>query len=211
MVRDQIERRGVTDRRVLEAMQTVPRHLFVPPEYRARAYDDCPITIGGGQTISQPYMVAMMTQLLDLRPTDRVLEVGTGSGYQTAVLACLASMVVSIERHPDLGKRAQATLERLGIHNAKVFVGDGTLGCREYAPYNAILVTAGGPRVPPSLRKQLAERGRLVCPVGTRKVQRIVRFRRIGTDLVEEEGIGCVFVPLIGREGWHEPPEPSAS
>ena len=156
-------------------------------------------------------MVALMTELLDLGGTEKVLEVGTGSGYQTALLCQLAAQVVTVERHPELAKHARRVLENLGITRVTFHVGDGTLGCEDEAPFDAIIVTAGGPRVPPSLRKQLGRHGRLVCPVGTRKVQRIVRYRRVGNDLIEEAGVGCVFVPLIGEEGWHESPADPAS
>lgn len=165
MVEDQIRGRGVTDERVLAAMETVPRHQFVPVSQQGSAYVDGPLPIGQGQTISQPYMVARMTELLRLQPTDRVLEVGTGSGYQAAVLAELAAEVWTIERHDDLAKRAAALLERLGYANVHVVTGDGTLGIPEHAPYDGIIVTAGAPAVPEALRQQMAVGGQMVIPV----------------------------------------------
>lgn len=204
MVETQIAKRGVRSRRVLEAMRAVPRHLFVPPEQERSAYDDHPLQIGFGQTISQPYMVAAMTELLDLRPEDRVLEIGTGSGYQTAILAMLAREVISIERHPVLSEQAADRLAGLGYDNAVVHCGDGTLGWPEAAPYDAILVTAGSPTVPRALKEQLTVGGRLVCPTGSRDVQRLIRIVRTETGFTEAHGISCIFVPLIGEQGWPE-------
>jgi protein-L-isoaspartate(D-aspartate) O-methyltransferase len=202
MVEMQLIPRGIVDPRVLEAMRTTPRHLFVPMLSRPHAYEDRPLEIGSGQTISQPFMVAAMTQLLKLGPEDRVLEVGTGSGYQAAVLSKLAARVVTVERIPELAERAARTLASLGIKNVESKIGDGTLGWPELAPYDAIIVTAAGPAVPVPLKEQLAEGGRLVCPVGGRDSQRLVLVTRHGGEFVETEGIGCVFVPLIGAEGW---------
>lgn len=204
MVDDQISARGVRSRRVLDAMRIVPRHLFVPAEQRMHAYEDHPVQIGYGQTISQPYMVGLMTQELDLDVNDRVLEIGTGSGYQTAILAELARNVVTIERHPMLADRARERLGRLGYANITVVAGDGTLGYPASAPYDAILVTAGGPQVPESLKEQLAVNGRLVCPVGPRDIQRLVKVTRTENGFQEQTGISCVFVPLVGDEGWTE-------
>ncbi len=204
MVERQIACRGVTDARVLDAMRQVPRHAFVPPESVDCAHDDRAMPIGQGQTISQPYMVAVMTQLLELEPTDRVLEIGTGSGYQAAMLAMLAREVISVERVPLLAEAARQRLHALGYENVVVVVGDGTLGCREYAPYDAIIVTAGGPFVPETLKTQLALDGRFVCPVGPREVQHLAVIRRTATGFQETASIGCVFVPLIGAEGWPE-------
>jgi len=166
------------------------------------AYHDRAVSIGEKQTISQPYMVALMTELLRLQPADRVLEIGTGSGYQTAILAELAAEVVTIERHAVLAERARTVLRSLGYPNIAVIVGDGTQGYAEHAPYNAILVTAGGPQVPPSLEGQLAMGGRMVCPVGPREVQELIRVVRIPAGIERETGIQCSFVPLIGEEGW---------
>jgi len=202
MVATQIAGRGVTDARVLAAMRDVPRHLFVPETMVGDAYDDRPLPIGEGQTISQPYMVAAMTAVLAPTPTDRVLEVGTGSGYQAAILARLARSVVTIERHPSLAARADATLAALGITNVRVVVGDGSSGYADEAPYERILVTAGAPAVPGPLKAQLADGGRLVMPVGPEALQRVIRIDRQGDLYTEQEGEGCVFVPLIGRYGW---------
>jgi len=204
MVEDQLRARDITDERVLDAMATVPRELFVPAHMRAEAYMDAPLPIGEGQTISQPYMVADMAQALELKPGDRVLEIGTGSGYGAAILACLALNVATIERYASLAKRAREALEAAGIDNVTVITGDGTLGYPEGAPYDAIVVTAGGPRVPESLKSQLAIGGRLVIPVGrSRTFQELVRVRRITADAFEEERLAPVrFVPLVGKEGW---------
>ncbi len=202
MVRTQIEARGVSNERVLDAMRTVPRHRFVPEKDEASAYEDHPLDIGCGQTISQPYMVAFMTALLELAPTDRVLEIGTGSAYQAAILATLAAEVITIERHEALAQRARALLAELGYGNVTVVVGDGTLGCPEYAPYDAVIVTAAAPHVPRALEEQLKVGGRLVCPSGARDIQRLERIIRTDRGFEEEHGIGCVFVPLIGEDGW---------
>lgn len=202
MVERQLRGRGIRDERVLTAMGRIPRHLFLPEPLREWAYADRAVAIGEKQTISQPYMVALMTELLLLRPADRVLEIGTGSGYQTAVLAELAADVVTIERHAVLAARAQSLLHQLGYANVSVIVGDGTQGHIERAPYDAILVTAAGPQIPPTLEAQLAIGGRLVCPVGPREVQELVRVTRTPDGMHRERGIQCSFVPLIGEEGW---------
>ncbi len=202
MVASQIQGRGVSDECVLRVMREMPRHRFVPSKLQDKAYDDCPLAIGCGQTISQPYMVALMTELLELTPEDRVLEIGTGSAYQTAILASLAGAVVTIERQPKLVQRARRLLYELEYGNVTVLLGDGTLGCRDSMPFDAILVTAGSPKVPHSLQDQLAPGGRLVCPVGSRESQKIIKVRRTPRGLHKEKGIGCVFVPLIGAEGW---------
>ena len=194
----------MTDPNVLAVMRHVPRHAFIPTQLRTQAYDDHPVQIGHGQTISQPYMVAIMTQNLELAPEDRVLEVGTGSGYQTVILAALAKEVVSIERNEALAETARERLEGLGCDNVTVLAGDGTLGYPEGAPYDAILVTAAGPDVPSSLKAQLAVGGRLVCPSGPRDCQQLITITRTDTGLKEDRGISCVFVPLIGDEGWPE-------
>jgi protein-L-isoaspartate(D-aspartate) O-methyltransferase len=180
----------------------VPRHLFVPGADPDDAYDDRPLPIGEGQTISQPYMVAVMTAALDPLPEDRVLEVGTGSGYQAAVLAELCREVITVERHPRLAERARAVLERLGFDHVRVVVGDGSLGFPERQPYKGILVTAAAPAVPDPLRQQLAEGGRLVVPVGSSGYQELVVETRTASGFTRELREGCVFVPLIGQAGF---------
>ena len=202
MVRTQLIPRGIRDRRVLEAMGQVPRHRFVDALYQDRAYDDCALPIGHGQTISQPYMVALMTECLGLTGSERVLEVGTGSGYQAAVLARLAHRVFSMDRIPELVDRARRTLEELGIPNVTLRTGDGTLGWPEEAPFDAIIVTAGAPQVPQALVEQLAEGGRLVIPVGDRFAQTLEVVTRTARGMERRGVIGCVFVPLIGTNGW---------
>ncbi|MFA6241005.1 MAG: protein-L-isoaspartate(D-aspartate) O-methyltransferase [Candidatus Hydrogenedentales bacterium] len=203
MVEVQLKRRGISNPHVLEAMGTIPRECFVPDALKGHAYDDRPLEIGHGQTISQPFMVALMTQLLAIQPGDSVLEVGTGSGYQCAVLANIAARVVSVERVPELATRSCALLDSLGYTNVAVHIGDGTLGWVEAAPYDAIVVTAAGPRVPAMLCEQLREGGRLVCPVGARESQELFRVTRHEGVFREERGTGCVFVPLIGADGWN--------
>ncbi len=202
MVRDQLAARGITDARVLDAMRRVPRHLFVPRAQQARAYADQAVPIGSGQTISQPFMVAVMTEALALGGTEHVLEIGTGSGYQTAVLATLARDVVSIERWPVLAAEARARLGALGCTNVRVNVGDGSAGWPADAPYDAILVTAGAPRVPEPLKAQLCDGGRLVIPVGPREHQQLTVVARRGGEFTEVARDGCVFVPLVGEGGW---------
>lgn len=202
MVATQIQERGISDANILRVMGEIPRHRFVPHRLRHHAYDDAPLRIACGQTISQPYMVALMTTLLGLTPEDRILEIGTGSGYQSAVLASVGGVVISLERHARLVHHARETLHALNVTNVLVSQADGTLGCEECGPYDAILVTAGGPRLPESLGRQLKRGGRLVCPVGDRKVQRIVRALRTENGLETQKSIPCAFVPLIGEEGW---------
>jgi protein-L-isoaspartate(D-aspartate) O-methyltransferase len=202
MVDEQIVARGVHDERVLDVLRSVPRHAFVPEHLRDEAYTDRPLPIGEGQTISQPYIVAAMTASLAPQPGDRVLEVGTGSGYQTAILARLASHVMSIERHASLAARAEAILDKLGIVNVHVIVGDGSEGYAAGAPYDRILVTAGAPVVPETLTAQLAEGGRLVIPVGPSGFQHLLTIDRRGVALESHQGEACVFVPLVGRHGW---------
>jgi protein-L-isoaspartate(D-aspartate) O-methyltransferase len=201
MVARQLRGHGISDQRVLEAFESIPRHLFVPQEYRSSAYEDGPLPIGFEQTISQPYIVAYMTQLLDLTGTERVLEVGTGSGYQAAVLAALTAEVHTIELIPALADRAKAVFEHLGIRNIFPHVGDGSLGWDQAAPYNAILVTAAGPRVPKSLLNQLADGGRMVLPVGERGDQVLELWRRDGESFSHETLLPVAFVPLRGKEG----------
>ena len=202
MVERQLEARGIKDRRVLDAMREVPRHLFVPAAYRERAYDDCPLPIDERQTISQPYMVAWMTELLRLKGEETVLEVGTGSGYQAAVLSKLARFVFTMERIPLLAEAAKKRLRDMGIENAEVVVGDGTEGLLEHAPYEGIIVTAGSPSVPPRLVEQLVDGGRLVIPVGSSAVQMLTVIEKRGDKTITREEGSCVFVPLVGRYGW---------
>ncbi len=203
MVRYQLEARGIHHPRVLDAMRSVPRHLFVPAERAGDAYSDHALPIGEGQTISQPYMVALMTQLLDPAPSDRVLEVGTGSGYQAAILAELADEVVTVERDPVLSERAQEVLDALGYRNITFVVGDGTEGYLPLGPYDRIIVTAGAPFIPQPLIEQLTPGGKLVIPVGHRyeQVLTVAEKDAEGHLHLSEHGY-CVFVPLIGRHGW---------
>jgi protein-L-isoaspartate(D-aspartate) O-methyltransferase len=202
MVDEQIARRGITDRRVLEAMRRVPRHLFVDEALRERAYGDHPLPIGEQQTISQPYIVALMTSLLELTGSEKVLEVGTGSGYQTAVLAELARRVCSIERLPALATRARAVLEGLGYTNVWVRMGNGALGWPDEAPFDRILVAAGGPGVPPPLFDQLAEGGRMVLPIGDATGQTLTVVERVGGEMRTTRRGDCMFVPLVGKYAW---------
>jgi protein-L-isoaspartate(D-aspartate) O-methyltransferase len=204
MVEDQLRRRGIHDQRVLEAMAKIPRHSFVSPEYQAAAYEDRPLPIGEGQTISQPYMVAVMTQSLELTGGERVLEIGTGSGYQTATLAELAKTIFTVERIQVLIQRAQKVLQNLGYENIFFLHGDGTKGWPENSPFEGIIVTAGAPEVPQMLTSQLADGGRLVIPVGPRYTQTLYKVTRKGNRFMEEDITGCVFVPLLGDFGWKE-------
>lgn len=204
MVREDLAGRGIVDKRVLEAMRTVPRHLFVPQKYRHQAYADSPLPIGSNQTISQPYIVALMTQLLRLQGGERVLEVGTGSGYQAAVLALLAGEVHTVERHSRLAEIARQRLGRLSYENAHVHIGDGSRGWPPAAPYDGILVTAAAPRVPAMLLEQLATGGRLVIPVGGPKGQVLERWTRFEDHFQDEAIAPVAFVPLLGEFGWKE-------
>lgn len=194
--------RGITDERVLRAFARVERHLFVPEPFTSRAYEDGALPIGQGQTISQPYTVAFMTQALGVKPGDRVLEVGTGSGFQAAVLAELGARVFSIERHQDLLVQARAVLDRIGYRVATK-AGDGTVGWQEFAPFAGIVVTAGAPDVPDPLLRQLADGGRLVIPVGDRQVQSLLLVTRRGGTYDRRQVEGFKFVPLIGKMGWN--------
>ena len=205
MVERQLAARGITDELVLEAMRKVPRHEFVPAELQAQAYDDGPLPIGGGQTISQPYIVGLMASALGLKGGERVLEIGTGCGYAAAVLAEIAGEVYTIERMADLAERARRTLARLGYSNIHVLVGDGTLGWPDAAPYAGIVVTASGPDVPEALKMQLAVGGVLVIPVGRDDGwQHLERVVRTDADGFETSSLGGVrFVRLIGEQGWH--------
>jgi protein-L-isoaspartate(D-aspartate) O-methyltransferase len=202
MVADQIARRGISEPRLLEAMREVPRHAFVPPDQRGSAYIDAPLPIGDRQTISQPYIVALMTSLLKPEGEETVLEVGTGSGYQAAILARLAKHVFSIERVERLADEARERLKRLGYDNVDIVVGDGTAGLPEFAPYDGIMVTAAAPRVPPPLEDQLAEGGRLVLPVGGRLGQVLELWRCEGGRMISERVTPVAFVPLIGKHAW---------
>jgi len=205
MVSRQIAARGVRDERVLEAMGTVPREAFVPERLAELAYNDNPLPIGEEQTISQPYVVALMAEALELRPEDRVLEIGAGSGYAAAVLSRLAREVWAVERHESLALEARERLARLGYSNVQVHQGDGTLGWPEGAPYDAIVVAAGGPEIPRALLDQLAEGGRLVIPIGPDvRSQNLVRVRRKDGRYFREDLGPVRFVPLIGAQGWRE-------
>jgi protein-L-isoaspartate(D-aspartate) O-methyltransferase len=204
MVEEQLRRRGIEGKSLLKAMHTIPRHLFVPLAQRPFAYCDGPLPIGSDQTISQPYMVARMTELLSLDSASRVLEIGTGSGYQTAVLAELAGQIWTVERLPELADRAEKLLRELGYSNIHVISGDGTLGLMEAAPFDAILVTAGGPRVPDSLRTQLAIGGRMVIPVTAGHSYQLLLIERLDKAYRETTVLRCAFVPLIGAEGYQE-------
>ncbi len=206
MVEHQLVRRGIGDPRVLAAFRAVPRERFVPADLEDDAYDDSPLPIAERQTISQPYIVAAMTEALGLRGPERVLEVGTGSGYAAAILARVAREVVTIERHASLADTARARLAGLGLDHVEVRHGDGTLGAPDRAPFDAIVVAAGGPSVPPTLLSQLADGGRLVMPVGsTLEEQELVRVTRRGHRFTEERLGGVRFVPLVGEEGWPAP------
>jgi protein-L-isoaspartate(D-aspartate) O-methyltransferase len=204
MVEYQLRRRGIRDARVLEAMARVPRDHFVPESLSAHAYDDGALPIGNDQTISQPFVVATICALLGLHGGERVLDVGTGSGYQAAVLAELAAEVVTIERIPELADRARTTLADLGYGNVEVTVGDGSLGVPERAPFDAIAVAAAAPTIPPALFDQLAECGRLVVPRGSRFGQELVLVVRTPNGPTESRSIPCRFVPLVGDEGFGE-------
>jgi protein-L-isoaspartate(D-aspartate) O-methyltransferase len=204
MVSDQIVSRGVHDERLLDALNRVPRHWFVPEEYAHIAYTDGPLPIGNGQTISQPYIVALMTELLELKGDENVLEVGTGSGYQAALLGMLVKQVHTIERHEALAEKAERVLFTLGLNNVVIHVGDGTLGLPKYAPFQAIIITAAAPHVPQPLIDQLADGGRLVLPEGGAGGQMLDRWRKHGVDIKQEHITPVAFVPLRGQYGWKE-------
>lgn len=197
-----IREKGIDDLEVLRAFDLVPRHLFLPEAVRHRAYEDAPLPIGFQQTASQPSLQALYLQTLKLEPRDRVLEIGTGSGFQTAVLAQLAANVYSVERVRELSVRARAVLDQLRIPNIALLVGDGTIGWSKYAPYDAILVTAGAPKPPAALVDQLAPGGRMLIPIGGREEQVLTLFRRTEQALEQEEISAVTFVPLLGRFGW---------
>jgi protein-L-isoaspartate(D-aspartate) O-methyltransferase len=204
MVDYQLIPRGIKDQRVLAAMRKVPRHLFVPEYIRHSAYDDMALPIGEDQTISQPYMVAIMTELLELNGDEKVLEIGTGSGYQAAILAELAREVYTIERFSILAEQARKRLEELGYNNVFVVVGDGTKGLEEKAPFDRIIITAAAPKIPEPLVKQLKEDGIIVAPVGERFSQILIKGKKKKGEIVEEYHTPCVFVPLVGEYGWKE-------
>lgn len=204
MVEEQLKVRGIADIRVLEAMAAVPRHLFVDEHLEDKAYEDCALPIGEGQTISQPYMVASMTELLELKGDEKVLEIGTGSGYQSAVLSMLASEVYSIERIQTLASRARKVLDRLDYNNVHVIVSDGTLGLPDLSPFDGIIVTAGAPEIPQHYVEQLKIGGRLVIPVGSRYSQVLYQIKKKESDVSTKVSTACVFVPLIGKNGWQE-------
>jgi protein-L-isoaspartate(D-aspartate) O-methyltransferase len=202
MVESQLRNRGIHDARVLNAMLRIPRHEFVPEEFRSKAYADHPIPIAENQTISQPFIIAVSLQALALTGAESVLEVGTGSGYQTALLASLAHTVHSIERYATLARGAEIVLAKLGVTNVSVMVGDGSRGLAEFAPFDAILVSAAAPRVPKSLMGQLSELGRMVVPVGPPYAQELQLVRKLNGQAVVQSLEGCRFVPLIGAEGY---------
>jgi protein-L-isoaspartate(D-aspartate) O-methyltransferase len=204
MITEQIVSRGIHEERLLDALQRVPRHWFVPEEYADIAYSDGPLPIGHGQTISQPYIVALMTELLELQGDEVVLEVGTGSGYQAALLSALSHQVHTIERHPALAEKADQVLRKLGITNVMVHVGDGTLGLPKYAPFQAIMVTAAAPRVPQPLFDQLDEDGWLVLPEGGSGGQMLDRWHKKSGEYRQEHIAPVAFVPLLGQHGWKE-------
>jgi protein-L-isoaspartate(D-aspartate) O-methyltransferase len=207
MVETQLKTRDITDTRVLKAMETIPRHLFVDEGLIEQAYNDNPLPINANQTISQPYIVALMTQALELKPTERVLEIGTGSGYQTAILASLAFRVFSVERIAALAAKARKILDQLNYYNVAIRVGDGSYGWKEEAPFDAIITTAAVPEIPAYLVEQLAVGGRLIAPVGNRNVQelyKVIRLSKNTQDIKKEELGGCRFVSLIGESGWRE-------
>jgi protein-L-isoaspartate(D-aspartate) O-methyltransferase len=204
MVETQIRKRGIQDPGVLRAMATVPRHGFVPEQFKQLAYTDEPLGIGEGQTISQPYIVAAMTAALCLQGTEKALDVGTGCGYQAAILSVLCKEVFSIEYRPQLAREAADRLQRLGFTNVHVHTGDGSLGLKESAPYDAILVAAAAPKIPEPLREQLADGGRLIVPVGAEDHQHLVLVTRRGNQYTTERREGCRFVPLLGRYGWQD-------
>lgn len=201
MVEKQLALRGISDEGVLRAMRRTPRHLFMPQAQRPRAYDDRPLTIGHGQTISQPYIVALMTSLLELTGKEKVLEIGAGSGYQAAILSQVASQVYSIERVPELAAEARGRLADLGYANVQVIHGDGGLGLPEQAPFDAIILTAAAPEIPPPLYQQVKDGGLIIGPVGSRYEQVLVRLRRVGEEWKRETLTPVIFVPLTGKYG----------
>jgi protein-L-isoaspartate(D-aspartate) O-methyltransferase len=204
MVEEQLKSRDIVDARVLKATLEVPRHEFVPPEFREISYGDFPIPITQEQTISQPYIVALMTQELQLKPDDKVLEIGAGSGYQAAILSRLVKKVYTIERVQQLAEHAEMVLKKLCYLNVEISVGDGTLGLTRHAPYDAIIVTAAAKKVPSALKEQLKEGGRMIIPVGDRFEQVLVSITKQKGEFIERKICGCTFVPLVGKDGWKE-------
>lgn len=202
MVESQLISRGIKDQRVIDAMLKVPRHLFVQEAMAANAYSDSPLPIGEKQTISQPYMVALMTELLKLTGGERVLEIGTGSGYQAAILATLVDRVYTVERFRPLALQARRVLDKLHLLNVNLKIGDGSEGWQEEAPFDAIIVTAGAPDIPQQLLRQLVVGGRLVIPVGNQTDQQLKRVTRIADGFLSEQSVGCRFVKLVGKSGW---------
>ncbi len=203
MIADQLQARRITAPSVLKAFQAIDRLLFVPPEYALEAYCDCPLPIGYGQTISQPYIVALTLQELDPQPGQRVLDVGVGSGYQTALLSCMCGEVFGVERIEQLARVATETIDKLEISNVHIQVGDGSLGWPEHAPFDRIVCGAAAPDVPKAWLEQLADGGRIVMPLGNRDTQTLIRMDKIGSKLTRREICGVRFVPLIGEQGWH--------
>lgn len=204
MVKNQVMARSIRDERVLQAMGKIPRHLFIQEALAGEAYNDHPVPIGEKQTISQPYIVALMTEALELKGSENTLEIGTGSGYQTAILAELSSRVFTIERIKSLLVKARKLLAKLGYNNILFKAFDGTLGWKDYAPFDAIMVTAGAPNVPEPLKEQLADNGRMIIPVGDRYTQELIKITRKGESFEQESLGGCRFVNLIGVHGWKE-------
>ncbi|MCF7890298.1 protein-L-isoaspartate(D-aspartate) O-methyltransferase [Candidatus Bipolaricaulota bacterium] len=202
MIAEQLKERGINDERLIDAFLANPRHLFVPKDQKHRAYADRPLPIGEGQTISQPYIVALMSDLLDVNPDDGILEIGTGSGYQTAMLATLGDIVYTVEKKGKLQERAKKIHRNLGLENIKYRTGDGTKGWKEQAPFEKIIGTGSVPGVPDSLINQLKDRGRLVIPAGSRRQQRIVLVVKEGERIIKEKKSYCSFLPLVGEEGW---------
>jgi len=204
MVKNQLMARSIRDERVLKAMEKIPRHLFIQEALAGEAYNDHPVPIGEKQTISQPYIVALMTEALELEGSENTLEIGTGSGYQTAILAELSSRVYTIERIKSLLVKARKLLAKLNYNNILFKAFDGTLGWKDYAPFDAIMVTAGAPSVPEPLKEQLADNGRIIIPVGDRYTQELIKITRKGENFEQESFGGCRFVNLIGVHGWKE-------
>lgn len=209
---EEIRAKGIEDLELLQLFDRVPRHLFLPEGVRPRAYEDAPIPIGYGQTASQPSLQAHYLQILRPTPEEKVLEIGTGSGFLTALLALMSNRVYSVERVRELSVRARQALDVLSIRNAALLVGDGSIGWRKYAPYDVVLVSAASPAVPPALLDQLAEGGRFLIPVGSRESQELRLLRKIEGEIVEEVvRDACTFVPLLGKQGWNDPTGPAAT
>lgn len=204
MVETQIIARNISNSQVIAAMLKIPRELFIPKYLQNEAYNDSPLPIGESQTISQPYIVAQMTQALEPKNTDRILEIGTGSGYQSVILAEIVQEVFTIECIETLARRAESVVEKLGYKNIFIKVGDGTMGWEEHAPYNGILITAATPKLPPPLVEQLKEGGIIVAPIGNKIVQTLTKITKIGGELHQEQLFECTFVPLVGAYGWKE-------